>query len=262
MSPSENADRSKKRVQDAAIEGFNTDQSSQPANMKNIAQLLFSKSVQWLYSVLQCTQWRENTCACQNNGWFWPWPHYHQQDNDILRARKINPFGFPNIWILLAYFAPSSSCQSQVPDSILKPHLARYLNIWISDIHIHEYQISKYMNIRYPDIWIWDIRIYEYQISGYMNIKYLDIWISKYLDIWTILAFCCSVFKPSVSQGWPPQAVCCSIYAPWRHQPLLRCKCSNVQFQIFKWSNVTNVQYQMFNISAPHICTMEAPATP
>ena len=46
MSPSENADRSKKRVQDAAIEGFNTDQSSQPANMKNIAQLLFSKAVQ------------------------------------------------------------------------------------------------------------------------------------------------------------------------------------------------------------------------
>ena len=35
-----------KRVQDAAIEGFNTDQSSQPANMKNIAQLLFSKAVQ------------------------------------------------------------------------------------------------------------------------------------------------------------------------------------------------------------------------
>ena len=149
----------------------------------------------------------------------------------ILGGRKINPFGFPIIWILLAYFAPSSSCQSQVPDSILKPHLARYLNIWISDIHIHEYQISKYMNIRYPDIWIWDIRIYEYQISGYMNIKYLDIWISKYLDIWTILAFCCSVFKPSVSQGWPPQAVCCSIYAPWRHQPLLvqmfNFKCSN-----------------------------------
>ena len=62
MSPSENADRSKKRVQDAAIEGFNTDQSSQPANMKNIAQLLFSKAVQWLYSVVQCSQWRENTC--------------------------------------------------------------------------------------------------------------------------------------------------------------------------------------------------------